>query len=65
MKLYIKEIRERRGFSIRQLSELSGISKTYIAELERGTKKNASMKVLCRLAKALDVHVSVLFNCDE
>ncbi|QEK12618.1 helix-turn-helix transcriptional regulator [Crassaminicella thermophila] len=65
MKLCIKEVREEVGIRITELARRSGVSQSYLSELEAGKKKNVSMTILCRLAKALDVHVSVLFNCDE
>jgi len=46
-----------------QLANLSGISQSYINELERGKKKNPSKKTLDKLAKGLEVSVSdILFE---
>jgi transcriptional regulator with XRE-family HTH domain len=38
------------------------VSQAYLAELERGTKKNPSLPVLRRLAKALGVPVTALLE---
>lgn len=59
----IKEIRQRAGLSLQQLSKLSGISTSYLSELETNTKDNPRLKTICSLAKALDVEPSKLFKC--
>lgn len=51
--------RVRRGLSRKALSEASGVSERYLAELERGTG-NASLLVLHRIAGALGTAVSML-----
>lgn len=65
MKFNIRELREKRGFSYEQLSQKSGVAKSYIQRLESNDDNvNPSARVLCRLAKALDVAVEKLFKCD-
>ena len=65
MKFNIRELRERRGFSYEQLAQKSGVARSYIQRLEsNGDDVNPSVRVLCRLAKALDVEVEMLFKCD-
>ncbi len=51
--------RLRRGMSRKSLSQLSGVSERYLAELERGSG-NASLLVLRSIAAALDVKASEL-----
>ena len=51
--------RSRLGLSRKALSQSSGVSERYLAELERGTG-NASLLVLRGIAKALNMHVSDL-----
>lgn len=45
--------REERGFSLRELATLSGISHAYIHRLENGEKEYPSQKTLKALTKAL------------
>ncbi len=51
--LKVRLIRTRRNLSRRELSELSGISERYLAQLEAG-HSNVSVALLFRIAKALD-----------
>lgn len=55
----IREYRQERLLSMRQLSEKSCIALSYISELERG-KKEASSEILARIAKGLDLPTYVL-----
>ena len=64
MKFYIRELRERRGLSYEQLAEKSGVASSYIQRIESNDDVNPSARVLCKLAKALDVAVEMLFECD-
>ena len=64
MKFNIKELRERRGLSYEQSVQKSGAARSYIQRIESNGKANSSVRVLCRLAKALDVEVEKLFRCD-
>ena len=57
----IKELREARGISARELSELSGVSYTTIYFLENNLKDVALSKTLLAIAKALGVTISELF----
>lgn len=49
----VREARESRGFPRRVLSEMSGVSPRYLAQLEAGAG-NVSISLLERIAKALD-----------
>lgn len=50
----IKKYRHERGYSQEELSEIAGISRDYLSEIER-TKKIPSLKRLLQIAEALDV----------
>lgn len=50
----IKEEREKAGLSIRQLSKLSGVSLSYLSEVERDLK-NPSAKIIMKLSETLNV----------
>ena len=56
----IKYYRKTLNFTQETLSELSGISKDYLSEIERG-KKNPSLKRLIIIAKALNIEVYKIF----
>jgi transcriptional regulator with XRE-family HTH domain len=56
----IKKIRASKGFSQEQLAEKTAVSLTYIGMIESGTR-NASFKVIERIAEALEVEPSRLF----
>lgn len=49
----LKQFRVQLGWSQAELSNRSGVSQTYISELEAG-EKNPTLPILRKLAKALD-----------
>jgi len=56
----IKKYRERAGYSIRKLSELSNVSKSVISEIESGKATKPRYDTLEKLALALGVSISTL-----
>ena len=58
---HIKEIRIKKNLSQKQLSELSGISKSYLSELENNTYC-PSILILCKIADALKVNINDLYT---
>lgn len=58
---HIKEIRIKKKLSLRKLAELSEVSKSHIADIEK-YKKMPSILVLCKLAAALEVDINDLFT---
>jgi len=58
----LKEKREARGLSQSALAKVSKVERTYLVKLESGDKKNPSLEVLKRLAKALGVPVAELLE---
>ena len=54
----IKRYREEAGLSPADIAELTGLSRSYISELETGTAQNPSADKLYALAKALGVAMS-------
>lgn len=58
----LKQLREARGLSQRDLAVKAKVSGAYIAQLETGMRKNPSLAVLKRLAKALGVPVGELLE---
>lgn len=55
------QLRTAKGYSLRELEEISGVSKTTINNIENG-KTNPTIETLLLLAKALDVELSALFE---
>ena len=58
----LKGIREGKGWTQVQLASKAKVTQTYIAKLESGDKKNPSIAVLQRIAKALGVPVTELLK---
>ena len=56
----LRTLRERGGVTQVQLAKRAKVTQAYVAQLERGTKKNPSLVILKRLAKALNVQVTDL-----
>lgn len=57
----VKRLRETRQWSQDQLSEITELHRTYISGIERGTR-NPTVKILERLAKALEVPTASLLE---
>ena len=55
----LSAFRSHRGLTLRQLAEASGVTASYISEIERGIKPG-SMSALARLANALDTTIDSL-----
>jgi transcriptional regulator with XRE-family HTH domain len=57
----IKELRRERKLSLEKLAGKADLSANYLSDIERGTR-NVGAKSIFAIARALSVHVSVLFN---
>src|SRR5215468_5513125 len=57
---YIRQQREQAGKSVRQLSEMAGVSNPYLSQIERGLRK-PSADILQQLARALHVSAETLY----
>jgi putative transcriptional regulator len=51
--LNIKKFRGEKNISIAELARRSGVTRSYICELENGTYANPGLKTICKLCKAL------------
>ena len=58
----IQRLRESKGMTQRDLADKAKVTQGYIAQMEKGGKKNPSLAVLQRLAKALGVPVTELLG---
>lgn len=57
----LKELRDARGWTQQQLADASGVSQTFISELE-SCKKQPTVAIAVRLAKALGVELMELLQ---
>ena len=60
----LRQLRDERGISIRELSRLSGVSANALSMIERGLT-SPSVSTLYRLTDALNVPVTALFRQDQ
>jgi transcriptional regulator with XRE-family HTH domain len=58
----IQRLRESKDMTQRDLARTAQVTPGYIAQLEMGIRKNPSLKVLKKLAKALGVPVTELLG---
>jgi transcriptional regulator with XRE-family HTH domain len=58
----LKALRGTNGIGLRELARKAKVPPGYLAELEAGTKKNPSLDVLKRLARALGVPLTELLG---
>jgi len=58
---FIKELREKKGFSQRQLAYLSGVSNTEISRIENGERKKPDIEILQKIARPLGVNYKTLY----
>lgn len=63
MKIKVEELRRKKRWSQSKLSIISGVSRTYISEIESG-KYNPTIDIVCKLAKALNCKLDDLVDCD-
>lgn len=61
IELLIKEIRLKNNMTQEELSRKSGISESYISELENNLKM-PTILTLCKLAEALEVDITKLYK---
>ena len=62
LKTVIRQLRESKGWSQLELARRSDVDQGYVSRLEAGTKKNPSVAILKKLARALGVAVGELLE---
>lgn len=58
----ISSIRKQRGYTLSELSERTGISKSYLSNIERNLKQNPSIHVIEKIALVLKVDLKILLK---
>ncbi|PHV72151.1 transcriptional regulator [Sporanaerobium hydrogeniformans] len=53
--LRLKQIRKKRGLTTKRLSDMSGISRSYISQLENDGNDNPTLIVICALCRGLGI----------
>lgn len=61
----ISNLRKQRGYTLSELSERTGISKSYLSNIERNLKQNPSIHVMERIAFVLNVDLKMLLKIAE
>lgn len=57
----VRDLRLSKGFSQETLADAAGMHRTYIGSIERG-EQNVSIENIARIAKALKINISSLFD---
>jgi transcriptional regulator with XRE-family HTH domain len=60
----VKELRRRRGFTLEDLAQCTGVSRAMISKVERG-EKNPTLVVAAKVAEGLGVTISELLGVEE
>jgi XRE family transcriptional regulator of biofilm formation len=58
----LRELRQEKGYSISELAELAGVSKSYLSYIERDVQKNPSLQFLRKIASTLETDVEDLLG---
>ena len=61
MVIKLQEYREKKGLSVDELAERTGVRADVITEIERGTAEVTTGRIMRRIAEALGVRVSDIF----
>lgn len=60
----ITELREQNGYTINSLSYLTGISQSYLRDLESGVKNNPSVEIIYIICERLGISLKDFFDID-
>lgn len=58
----LREIRRSKGFTMKELSNKSKVSQSYISDLENEKNNKPSIDILNKLANALEINVNYFFE---
>ncbi len=62
LRTVLKNLRQGQGLTMAELAKKAQVTDAYIAQLETGRRKNPSLEILKRLARALGVPVTELLE---
>lgn len=57
----LKALRIKKGMTLEELAELANVSAGYLCHLENGTRKNPTIEVMKKIAKALNTNIFEIF----
>jgi XRE family transcriptional regulator of biofilm formation len=58
----IRQLRINKGLSISELSQRSGVAKSYLSSIERDLKSNPSVHILEKIASVLEIDMQMLMD---
>ena len=61
IEILIRNVRTERNVTLSGLARKSGVSAAHLSDIEK-QRKSPSLLVMVRIAKALDVHITDLYN---
>lgn len=61
IEILLKEIRKKKGYSLEQLSRLTGISSSHLNYIEKN-EKEPSLSMAVRLAQVLNIDIKELYK---
>jgi DNA-binding XRE family transcriptional regulator len=61
VEILLKKIREERGYSLEELSKITGISKSHLNYIEKN-EKEPSLSMAIRIAQALNIKIEELYK---
>lgn len=61
IEILLREVREKRGLSLAQISKITGISKSHLNYIEKN-EKEPSISMLVRISSALNVDIKDLYK---
>ncbi|EGS9999210.1 helix-turn-helix transcriptional regulator [Clostridium perfringens] len=61
----LREIRRTKGFTMKELSNKSGVSQSYISDLENEKNNKPSIDILIKLANALEISEAILYRTEK
>ncbi|WP_191556850.1 helix-turn-helix domain-containing protein [Metabacillus idriensis] len=61
----LRELRQEKGYSISELAELAGVSKSYLSYIERNIQKNPSLQFLQKISMTLEVDLEYLVDYEK
>lgn len=62
---YIKGLREKKGYSLTQLADKAGVSKSYLSMIERNLQQNPSIQFLEKISEILGRSVESIIQQND